>query len=139
MPLKSGCSYFFLFSISFCYGCFSISHQEEQMIMVLGYHDNWNKIRIDRSYLIEWLRISPKGKTSKLQLFSQQVFFHLLGIAFCHHNSEALPGEYYIYASDSCDRELNRGIFSVQHVGTSFSYVCVVLANCLVDGSVLPH
>lgn len=43
--------------------------------MVLGCHDNRNKIRIDRSYLIEWLLMSPKGKTSKLQLFSQQIFF----------------------------------------------------------------
>jgi len=36
------------------------------MIMVLGFHDNRNKIRIDRLYLIEWLLISPKGETSKL-------------------------------------------------------------------------
>lgn len=70
MPLIPALESFFLFSISPCHGCFSVSHQEEQMIMGLGCHDNRKKIRIDRLYLIEWLLISPKGKTSKLQLFS---------------------------------------------------------------------
>lgn len=41
-------------------------------MVVLGFHDNGNKI-IDRSCLIEWFLILPKGKTSKLQLFSQYI------------------------------------------------------------------
>jgi len=77
MPLKSSLELFFfnVFSVSSCHGCFSISHWEEQMTIVLGCHDDRNKIGIDWSYLIEWLLISPKAKTSKIQLFSKQVLF----------------------------------------------------------------
>lgn len=43
-------------------------------------------------------------------IFPTDIFSHLLEIALFHHNSEALPGEHYIYTSHSRDRELSRGI-----------------------------
>lgn len=53
-----------------------------------------------------------QGKDFQISvIFPTDIFSHLLGIALCLHNSEALPGEYNIYVSHSLDRELNGGIF----------------------------